>query len=115
LSVDLGNGTSISSWKCPSSEYSPMQGNPYLIDGLEVTDTEECARCRGNGKGYCDYNPIYSDDGLVSKLNFTCQPRSYWDGSYETKSSLGVILAVMDNSCIRKNKKMHDTLKMKTQ
>nr|GEW25058.1 wall-associated kinase family protein [Tanacetum cinerariifolium] len=46
LSVDLGNGTSISSWKCPPYPYGPMLGNPYLIDGLEDTETEECAKCR---------------------------------------------------------------------
>ncbi|PWA99535.1 protein kinase-like domain-containing protein [Artemisia annua] len=35
LSVDLGNGTSISSWKC-SYPYGPMLGNPYVEDGLEL-------------------------------------------------------------------------------
>ncbi|PWA69142.1 protein kinase-like domain-containing protein [Artemisia annua] len=36
LLVDLGNGTSISSWKCSSySYYKPIQGNPYLIGGMD--------------------------------------------------------------------------------
>ncbi|PWA87716.1 wall-associated kinase family protein [Artemisia annua] len=67
--VDLSNGTSVDTLKC-WSYYYPLNGNPYLFDGCE--DTEECARCMGNGTGYCDYERIYDVDGLFNKWNLTC-------------------------------------------
>nr|GEU73139.1 wall-associated kinase family protein [Tanacetum cinerariifolium] len=57
-----------------SSPSSPKDGNPYLIDGCDVT--EKCARCKHNG-GECDYDPIYDVNGALSKWNFTCYHRDF--------------------------------------
>ncbi|PWA63045.1 wall-associated kinase family protein [Artemisia annua] len=96
LIVDLGNGTSVDTWRC--STYDGV-GNPYLVDGCAVrgftedddpvvTD-QECARCRKRG-GYCGHNNIYDVDGLVYKTNFICYGAS--------KISLAVILGVSTNA-----------------
>ncbi|GJR13754.1 wall-associated kinase family protein [Tanacetum coccineum] len=69
--VDIGNGTSVDSWKCAYYEF--YEGTPYLTDGCEdyPTVTEECARCE-DSDGYCHYDTIYDVDGLVYSQNFTC-------------------------------------------
>ncbi|KAK9050695.1 hypothetical protein SSX86_030336 [Deinandra increscens subsp. villosa] len=89
VEVDLGNGTSVSSWKCVNGLYTVYEGNPYLRDGCEVT--EECTECMKSGVGYCSYDPKYGVDGLLTKNYFTCVPRIPY-GYNERKSSLGVIL-----------------------
>ncbi|KAI7756674.1 hypothetical protein M8C21_017551 [Ambrosia artemisiifolia] len=94
LEVDMGNGTSVNSWKCIYSEYRESEGNVYLIDGCQDASykNEECRRCRSR-QGYCYYVPIYGVDGLLAKKNFTCSERFY-AGYHESKSSLAVILGV---------------------
>ncbi|GJS31056.1 putative serine-threonine/tyrosine-protein kinase catalytic domain-containing protein [Tanacetum coccineum] len=55
LKVDLGDGTSMDTWKCYF--YGELYGgNPYLVDGCSSTsapwpyfDSEECVRCRNSG------------------------------------------------------------------
>ncbi|GJR00880.1 kinase RLK-Pelle-WAK family protein [Tanacetum coccineum] len=99
LSLDLGNGNSISSWKCyPSFRHLRMLGSPYLEDGLEVLYgyMEEGPRCESNGScHYCWYYPIYNGDGLPIKWKLTCD-YNWHNSNYsnETKSSLDVILGV---------------------
>ncbi|PWA56143.1 protein kinase-like domain-containing protein [Artemisia annua] len=71
--VDLSNGTSVDTLKCWSDD-GPLNGNPYLLD-----DTEECAKCKGNGIRYfCRYEKAYDIDGLFNKWNFTCYDFSFF-------------------------------------
>ncbi|GJZ90570.1 kinase RLK-Pelle-WAK family protein [Tanacetum coccineum] len=65
--VDLGNGTSVDTWKCYHDK--PLNGNPYLFNGCY--DTEECTRCKDNG-GFCYNEEKYSVDGLATKWRQTC-------------------------------------------
>ncbi|PWA56713.1 protein kinase-like domain-containing protein [Artemisia annua] len=85
--VDLSNGNSVDTLKC--SYYKPSNGNPYLFDGCQ--DTEECARCMGNGTGYCDYERIYDIDGLFNKWNFTCHTYPSRDGDSKAQYLVTVI------------------------
>ncbi|KAK1410823.1 hypothetical protein QVD17_37364 [Tagetes erecta] len=72
LEVDLGNGTTVDSWKCRYSIPSNMEGNAYLIDGCESRfDSEECLRCKDAG-GFCYNVPIYGVDGLVAEKKERC-------------------------------------------
>ncbi|XP_042755176.1 wall-associated receptor kinase-like 1 [Lactuca sativa] len=89
LKLDLGNGTSIASWKCSVPQSRPIKGNPYLSSGCEVT--EECSRCGANN-GFCYYEEIY-DGELVRGWNFTCGHFPPTTGS-KSRSSMGVILGV---------------------
>ncbi|KAD5960549.1 hypothetical protein E3N88_12021 [Mikania micrantha] len=78
LEVDLGNGTTMKSWKCAyfklSSYYILPQGNPYVEDGL--VDIEDCAKCKANGS-YCLYDRIYYYDADYSlKLKFYCMDKT---------------------------------------
>ncbi|PWA49619.1 wall-associated kinase family protein [Artemisia annua] len=83
--VDLSYGTSVDTLKC-SMDNRPLNGNPYLFDGCY--DTEECARCKGNGRGYyCHYGKTYDVDGLFNKWNFTCNNDSY------------LVLLIIGNTC----------------
>ncbi|XP_076928783.1 wall-associated receptor kinase-like 1 [Bidens hawaiensis] len=80
LKVDMGNGTTLDTWKC--SSYRPFVGTSYLEGGCNAT--EGCARCEGD-HGYCGYTRIYDVDGLAGKWNFTCfhyGRRSYNDGLF---------------------------------
>ncbi|PWA93521.1 wall-associated kinase family protein [Artemisia annua] len=90
VEVDLGNGTSIDTWKC--YYYKSLTGNPYLFNGCY--DAEECKRCEDNG-GYCDYENIYDVDGLFNKWNITCRELIIVEGLTSNdviKSYLGAIL-----------------------
>ncbi|GJR32441.1 wall-associated receptor kinase-like protein 8 [Tanacetum coccineum] len=95
--VDLGNGTSLDTWRC---DYDEVIGNPYLVDGCRGTPsmvptdyepTEECTRCQNSG-GYCENHTVYDVDGLVYQNDFICFRDDYkWT---ERKTTLGVILGV---------------------
>ncbi|KAK9062328.1 hypothetical protein SSX86_019514 [Deinandra increscens subsp. villosa] len=89
--VDLGNNSSMEIQKC----FVPIfvEGNPYLLDGCEVT--EECSICMESG-GSCVDDTVPDVDGLFSEPNFTCDKTlpGYYDQNRTSKSSLGVILAV---------------------
>ncbi|CAH1436740.1 unnamed protein product [Lactuca virosa] len=89
VKLDLGNGTSVESWKCRIT--LPLEGNPYLNDGCVVT--EECSRCRANNS-YCDYDEIYDDHDRVSEWNITCSPIQDTLPGSKSRSSVGVILGV---------------------
>ncbi|KAI3704274.1 hypothetical protein L1987_74490 [Smallanthus sonchifolius] len=72
--VDLGNHTTMKCWNCPFyefySHYSLPQGNPYVEDGLYVT--EDCSKCQDSGS-YCLYDRTYYYDADYSlKLKFNC-------------------------------------------
>ncbi|KAJ0693936.1 putative protein kinase RLK-Pelle-WAK family [Helianthus annuus] len=74
LEVDLGNRTTMKSWKCQFfeffSNYNFPQGNPYVGDGLN--DTEDCARCKDDGS-YCLYDTTYYYDAdYLIKLKLSC-------------------------------------------
>ncbi|PWA44632.1 wall-associated receptor kinase [Artemisia annua] len=92
--VDMGNGTSVETWKCAYYEF--YEGTPYLRDGCEdyPTVTEECARCE-DSDGYCHYDTIYDLDGLVYSQNFTCRFYGDYntDESRSSKLSMGVLIA----------------------
>ncbi|KAK9062317.1 hypothetical protein SSX86_019503 [Deinandra increscens subsp. villosa] len=92
--VDLGNNRSMEIQKC----YVPIfvEGNPYLLDGCEVT--EECSICMESG-GSCVDDTVPDVDGLFSEPNFTCDKTlpGYYDQNRTSKSSLGVILAMEEN------------------
>ncbi|KAK1410821.1 hypothetical protein QVD17_37362 [Tagetes erecta] len=96
IEVDLGNGTSVESLKCRSSDYSETVGNIYLSVGCSWSSSSgnkdpKCAKCRESG-GYCNYEQIYDVDGLVTKMKFTsCYTSLLYD---ERKVSLRVILGV---------------------
>nr|XP_043633313.1 wall-associated receptor kinase-like 8 [Erigeron canadensis] len=89
LKVDLGNGTSIDSWKC-GNLYDDYIGNPYFEDG--------CEHIRNilNGTNYCFVNTTYNPDGSVYQRKFYCPESSTgYDHSYKPrKSLLGVILGM---------------------
>ncbi|PWA69208.1 vascular endothelial growth factor receptor 2 (VEGFR2) [Artemisia annua] len=93
--VDMGNGTSVDTWKCAYYEF--YEGTPYLRDGCEdyPTVTEECARCE-DSDGYCHYDTIYDLDGLVYSQNFTCRFYGDYntDESRSSKLSMGVLIGV---------------------
>ncbi|KAJ9541268.1 hypothetical protein OSB04_027774 [Centaurea solstitialis] len=99
VEVDLGNGNSIMSYKCVNrykevygEEY---EGNPYIENGIEALDSEECQSCYSNG-GYCHYELLYHEDGkVISKPNMTCRhyPVPFPEHSKE-KVSVGVILGI---------------------
>ncbi|MFS8018878.1 hypothetical protein Hanom_Chr15g01397301 [Helianthus anomalus] len=56
LEVDVGNHTTMKSWNCQFYKFYPQYifppGNPYVDDGLNASNTEDCARCKDSG-GYC--------------------------------------------------------------
>ncbi|GKE82639.1 hypothetical protein Tco_1552639, partial [Tanacetum coccineum] len=92
VEVDLGNGTSVDTWKC--YYYKSHTGNPYLFTGCYDTDSEECERCEDNG-GYCDYESIYDVDGLFNRWNITCKEYMIIEDLRPThviRSYLGAIL-----------------------
>ncbi|KAI3747322.1 hypothetical protein L6452_09776 [Arctium lappa] len=97
LKVDVGNGNSVTSYKCPINSYFfEYEGNPYIEDGCEYRGfyTQECQRCRAN-RGYCDFDYLtYDEDGnmVTSKRNMTCNPQPL-DEPY-AKKSVGVILGI---------------------
>nr|XP_043635026.1 wall-associated receptor kinase-like 1 [Erigeron canadensis] len=93
LKVDLGNRTSMESWKC-NIRYgnSSSNENPYLLFDEEK---DECVRCRDSG-GRCVYDTEYVD-GIAYNRNFTCKYDPRNPDNYKTKSAgspLGFILGV---------------------
>nr|GFB63331.1 wall-associated receptor kinase-like 2 [Tanacetum cinerariifolium] len=91
VEVDLGNGTSVDTWKC--YYYKSHTGNPYLFTGC-YEETKECKRCANNG-GYCDYESIHDVDGLFNRWTITCRVYLIIEDLRPTnliKSYLGAIL-----------------------
>ncbi|PWA35849.1 wall-associated kinase family protein [Artemisia annua] len=91
--VDLGNGTSVDTWKCYYDK--PLKGNPYLSNGCY--DSEECTRCKNDG-GICYNEGKYNVDGLVTKWRQNCTHTLFLEGvrpEPKHKSHLGIFLGYL--------------------
>ncbi|KAL7613632.1 hypothetical protein Lser_V15G06630 [Lactuca serriola] len=87
LKFDLGDGTSVESWKC---NYSlPYNASPYLLDGCK--NIEECSSCRSDGR-VCNYGDTYDDDGVLSSWNFTCSRKGH--NGLSKNAILGVSISI---------------------
>ncbi|KAK1410817.1 hypothetical protein QVD17_37357 [Tagetes erecta] len=95
VEVDLGNGTSVDSWKCNYLPYTELEGTPYLRNGCRYTsiDMEVCVKCWVAGGACGGLRPTHNADGLVIKRHMTCDFLTV-PFHHESKSSLSVILGV---------------------